>query len=315
MIQLQQHPRMTAHVEAQGNLLAIKGSFSALGKMGGGRRGIVTSFSQQSRLRMLRKVARLAPGRVVFVTLTYPQRFPSALDSKKHLRAFLERIRRRFPQSSAIWRLEYQQRGAPHFHLMFFDLGFLPFAELRRMWSEIINAYVDDTLPRVRIELVRSRRGIMFYVAKYCAKVADDLSGSAFFILNTYLHAGRWWGVFNKFQLPFAERFYMEVEQITWIGFQQAKLYLEQFSPSLYPNVYKGKVVFTSGTSNHFRAIYELLRQDFVQTFVRRFDQWEHEIHEHKVYEAVSLPFTPHLRVGRVHLLSGAGIYRTRRPA
>jgi len=310
MIRLQRRFSMSAHVEAQGSLLAIKGSFSVLSKAGGGKRGIVTSFSPMSRLRMLRKVARLAPTRVVFVTLTYPARYPSPRTAKRHLRAFLERIRRRYPQSSAMWRLEYQERGAPHFHLMFFELGWLPFAELRRWWSEITVKYIDDTLPFVRIELVHSRRGVMWYVAKYCAKVADGVSGSAFFNLDTYLHAGRYWGVFNKFQLPYAERRYMEVEQITWVGFQQAKAYLEQFHPAKYPNVFRGKVVFTNGTCNHFKRIYELLQPDLRQTFVGRVNQWEHETYGHPLCEVVSLPLKTNLRVGRLPVHAGRGIYR-----
>lgn len=305
----QTHYDAFIHVEAQGNLLAIKGSFSALGKSGGGHRGIVTEFSSQSRLRMLRKLARIAPKRVVFITLTYPQRWASPQRAKQHLRALLERIRRRFPQSSAFWRLEFQERGAPHFHLLFFELPFLPFAELRRWWADIINAYVDDTLPRVRIEKINSRRGAFYYCAKYTAKLADQSGSSAFFILDTYLHAGRFWGVFNRGALPYAERRYFIAEMITWVGFQQAKAYLEQFSPTQYPNFHKGKVVFAHGTFAHLKILYGILRPDFRATFVRRFDKWEHT-DGHTLCEVVSLSSAPHLRISGLRIFHGRGIFR-----
>lgn len=312
---LQRHYEAYAHVEAQGNLIAIKGSYSALAKSGGGKRGIVTEFSAQSRLRMLRKLARIAPTRVVFVTLTYPERFPSTTRAKGHLRAFLERIRRRYPHASAFWRLEYQERGAPHFHLLFFELPFVPWSELRRWWAEIITAYVDGFLPRVRIEKINSRRGAFYYCAKYTAKMAGTTSGSAFFILDAYLHVGRFWGVFNRGVLPYAERRYMVVELITWVGFQQAKAYLEQFAPTKYPNMHKGKVVLAHGTLNHFRIIYGLLRPDYRQAFIRRFDKWEHKTDGHSLHETLSLPSKAHVRVSGVHVYVGGGILRTPRRA
>lgn len=315
MIRCNRNPAMTAHIEAQGNLLAIKGSFSALGRFGGGHRGIVTQFTPQSRLRMLRKIARLSPHRVVFVTLTYPERYPGPHTAKQHLRAFLERIRRRYPMSSAIWRLELQERGAPHFHLMFFELGWLPFVELRRWWSEITVDYIDAFLPRVRIELIHSRRGVMFYVAKYCAKVEPSGSVSAFFINDAYLHAGRFWGVFNKFMLPYAERLYLEAEQITWVGFQHARMYLEQLSPSKYPNKFRGKVVFTHGTVNHFRVLYQFLRPDYRSPFVGRFNKWEHSKDANEIHEMLALPPTPHIRINCLRNVFGRGIFRASRPA
>jgi hypothetical protein len=299
---------MTAHVEAQGNLLAIKGSFSALGKVGGGHRGIVTSFSSQSRLRLLRKCARLSPHKVTFITLTYGRFYPDTQAAKQHLRALLERFRRKFPQASCIWRLEFQERGAPHFHLLFFELPFFPFAELRRWWNVITAYYCNGNLHRVRIEKVKTRRGVMFYAAKYAAKITQAGSDLAFFINDTYLHAGRFWGVFNKFALPYAERLYLAAEQITWVGFQQAKTYLEQFSPAKYPNLYRGKVVFTDGTINHFKILYQLLSPDFRQTFIRRFDKWEHTANGYPVCETLALPSTPHLRLNRVRVFFGRGI-------
>lgn len=274
---LQKHLQYFAHVEAQGNLIALKGSFSSVAKRGGGARGVVSDFTAASRRRMLRKLARLAPKRVVFVTLTYPARFPDPMVAKQHLRAFFERIRRRFPDASGIWRLELQERGAPHFHILFCELPFIPFTELRRWWTEIIRAYVDGHLPRVRIEQIKSRRGAFYYCAKYCAKM-DGVGSSGLSLSSTHICTpGRFWGVFNRNKLPMAERLYAIVEVLTPVGFADCKRMLNEISPELYPNKYRGKVCFTADSIALFKVMIDLLKPDMRQTFHNRYSRWVHE--------------------------------------
>lgn len=274
---LQKHLQYFAHVEAQGNLIALKGSFSSVAKRGGGGRGVVSEFTAASRRRMLRKLARLAPKRVVFVTLTYPARFPDPMVAKQHLRAFFERIRRRFPDASGIWRLELQERGAPHFHILFCELPFIPFTELRRWWTEIIRAYVDGHLPRVRIEQIKSRRGAFYYCAKYCAKM-DGQGVSPLSLSSTHICTpGRFWGVFNRNKLPMAERLYAIVEILTPVGFADCKRMLNEISPELYPNKYRGKVCFAADSLTLFKVMIELLKPDMRQTFHNRYSRWIHE--------------------------------------
>lgn len=227
-------------IEAQGNLLAVAVKYKVR-PPGGGQRGKVTVFSAGSRRRLLQKTARLEIEKAVFITLTYPQRFPSGSDAKKHLRALFERLRRRYPKSSAMWRLEYQKRGAPHFHLIFFNLPFLPFKTLRTWWSEIISDYVDDDQPFVRIELIRSARGAMYYVSKYVAKVTDD----GLFNILTYPHAGRWWGVFNKDYLPWATRQIIRITMSNYRRLDAVKLLMRSVWAGLPPDRGKGAVIYT----------------------------------------------------------------------
>lgn len=300
------------HVEMQGNLLALKSPFkvSRLTEEPP-KRGAITTFTRQSRVRLLRKMARLEPTRVVFVTLTYPARYPDAMTAKGHLRALFERIRRRYAQSSAIWRLEYQERGAPHFHILFFDLPYLPFALLRQWWSEIIRAYVDASLPRVRIEKIRSKQGAMYYAAKYCAKMATT-EDQSFFINSTYLHAGRWWGVFNHHHLPYADRYYIITEQITEYGFRYARRYLEMLSPSKYPHELRGRVVFTDGKINHLKCLLRLLRPDMAKSNARPLERWSHQSGRGGRSSDTLFEAAPHVRVSRISVLPGAGVVRGR---
>ena len=170
-------------------------------------RGKVTVFSRKSRRRLLEFFARTRQTDKprVFLTLTYPSNMNDARTGKAHLRAFLERVRRKFPQASAIWRIEYQQRGAVHFHLMFFSLPFWKIESIRAVWAEIIG----EENPRIGIETIRSRRGSTYYVSKYVAKVGD---ASLVSLSNLpYSHEGRHWGYFNKAEIPMCELQVFEV--------------------------------------------------------------------------------------------------------
>jgi hypothetical protein len=92
------------------------------------KRGLVTHFSDDSRRRMMDLLAKVDYAQVpLWLDLTYPDHFPTNCEVwKGHLEAILKRLKRRFPKSSAIWKLEFQIRKsgenkgkiAPHFHLL-----------------------------------------------------------------------------------------------------------------------------------------------------------------------------------------------------
>lgn len=164
-------------------------------------RGKVSVFSRKSRKRLLEKLARTKDTKMprIFLTLTYQSNMTDPQKGKHHLRAFLERVRRLFPKASAFWRLEFQKRGAVHFHFIFFNLPYWKADDIRKVWSEII----DEDNPRIEIETCRSKRKSTYYVSKYMAKPSRDALVS---LSNApYPHVGRHWGVFNKDEIPMAE--------------------------------------------------------------------------------------------------------------
>lgn len=86
----------------------------------GGRRGRVDGFSDKSRRNLLRTMCALTfmDDEPWEITLTWPGEFP--LDGrrvKRDLAAFWRRLERRYGRLQAVWKLEFQGRGAPHFHL------------------------------------------------------------------------------------------------------------------------------------------------------------------------------------------------------
>lgn len=215
-----------AQFEAQGSLVKIKIKHPKLTRFPQKRssRGRITTFSRKSRKRLLELTARLdlqaatLGKHITFITLTYGQAWPeNPEEPKNHLRALLERIRRYAPKSSGIWRLEFQTRAAPHFHLLLFDMPFLPKETLKAAWGEIIGLQYWDTSkaipepPFTRIEAIKSGRRAVAYVSKYVAKSEKSSSNPEQAVSGfnnvPYLHAGRFWGVFNSDFLPYAELF------------------------------------------------------------------------------------------------------------
>lgn len=252
--------------EAQGHYVVVKWSETPSTKFNqkpvNGTRGKIAEFSPRSRKRMLEMVARLdlagqvSQRPIIFITLTYAAQFPSAEASKQHLRAFLERIRRFAPDASGVWRLEFQERGAPHYHFIFFNLPYLPKAELTSIWGDIIGIEWWDTSrgqprpPMTRIEAIRNPRKAMAYVSKYVAKNSPSDSG---FNDVPYLHAGRFWGVFNKENLPFAQLVAIvlsaESASIDVILFQFKRLMAKKWSRANKFGRLKGASVFVDYAS------------------------------------------------------------------
>ena len=101
---------------------------------GGGKRGIISRFSEASRRRLMRELAKTKRDLLpVFVTLTYPDNFPGDPNVwKTHLKAFLKRLKREHPKVAGFWKLELKPRQsgenvgqiAPHFHLLLWGLPF-----------------------------------------------------------------------------------------------------------------------------------------------------------------------------------------------
>jgi len=181
-------------------------------------------FTKASRNRLIDLFSKIVfKDRPVLITLTYPRVFPCPDRAKEHLDAFLKRMKRRCPRSSGVWRMELQKRGAPHFHLIMFHLPFIPKGEIQAMWEAVISSDIvwnKEIGLFTRIEAIRTARGVMFYASKYLAK-SGGLNNDAYLTaVGEYVHpvtletcwVGRWWGVFNRTDLPVGEEWTMLVE-------------------------------------------------------------------------------------------------------
>lgn len=203
-------------IEAQGRLLYVRsnGGDSDLW-LGKGKRGKVHTFSRGSRMRLLRKFARLQViegagyrSKVSFLTLT-TQRHLHPRVIKRFAQRMFKRVSRKYPSLSVVWRLEFQKRGAPHLHCVCFNAPYIDRSWLVESWGEL----VGQDNPVVDIRRVKTSRQLFSYVSKYVAKIVD----SSLLDIGTKnaVAFGRWqgmekgvgriWGVWNAKSLPFAD--------------------------------------------------------------------------------------------------------------
>ena len=146
------------------------------------------------------------------VTLTYPAEFPAPKDHavyKGHLHTLQIYLRRQWPECSGIWKLEFQARGAAHYHLMLFGLaGHL---------IEIVRAWVRDTWYRIahkgdeflgkagtQVDAIKSVAGAACYLVKYINKGDQTMPGN---------FSGRYWGKISVKHLPAVKPRTLELEE------------------------------------------------------------------------------------------------------
>jgi hypothetical protein len=108
-------------VEVYADMLKVKQPLSGNIK-GGGEREECKGFSESSRRRLIQKMAQwnLNGLYTSFVTLTYPAIYADDWKKwKNDLDNFFKRIERKYGFLVGLcWRIEFQKRGAPHFHLI-----------------------------------------------------------------------------------------------------------------------------------------------------------------------------------------------------
>lgn len=159
-----------------------------------GDRVDITEFSARARAALAFVVAATSVEFKSILTLTYGNFWPHDMQvSKVHLNAFLTALRVRYGRPlNYVWVIEFQKRGAPHYHILL---------SIERPSSELINNFawkwanivtpkidlgkdelVDDDIMddfykvhRVHShpkawENIRSKDGATRYITKYCLK-------------------------------------------------------------------------------------------------------------------------------------------------
>lgn len=166
----------------------VKRRFSGRSRCGSSKRGKITCLSLKARHRLLVQ-ARNVDGIVTEVTLTWPSRFPTdGLVVKRNLWAMLHWLSRR--GIGGMWFLEFQKRGAPHFHL--FVSGKVGKAELSRSWYRIVKSGdVKHLKAGTEVSAIRKPYALAVYAAKYAAKWSQKV------VPEGYRDVGRFWGLFG----------------------------------------------------------------------------------------------------------------------
>lgn len=166
-------------------------------------------------MKLLNSINRDEAPLPYFVTLTYHHMWPgNYAGRKRHLDALRKRLERRYGELSAVWRLEFQKRGAPHYHLLLFvrpgqvsDGRGMTRKQQRRdallrlrnniawMWHEIVDPQDMQLLNAgTGVEEVKSWRGVNAYAAKYMGKLEQ--------LRVEVGPVGRYWGTWRRDHLP-----------------------------------------------------------------------------------------------------------------
>jgi len=145
----------------------------------------IHGFSRKSRARLLQLMRRLRTGLLsapLFVTLTYHDSWPENVYGDLH--AFTRWLNHRTSNRARyVWRLEWQKRGAPHYHLLVWLPGSDPLEPdpptvraIRLAWATIIGTRHDRAAMThgVLVKQVLSFRHAFSYVSKYLAKVHSE---------------------------------------------------------------------------------------------------------------------------------------------
>jgi hypothetical protein len=149
-------------------------------------RGVIKGWNEGMANRLGGFIANFREDFTVMVTLTYPETFPSDGETvKRHLRAFWERLRRTgwLEKNSAVWFLEFQERGAPHFHFLATD--FISRFFVARAWAEITGG---DPRACSRCEAIRHPDRAGAYARKYAMKAEQKE------VPRGFERVGRMWG-------------------------------------------------------------------------------------------------------------------------
>lgn len=189
---------------------------------GGGKRNEIEGFSRGSRYRLFRLLHSLRFSTVSFVTLTYGQTFPTnGRIAKIHLKAFRRATERRWGNLSAIWRMEFQRRGAPHFHILYLDAPWIPVEDWCLVWDRSRHAPNGErSRNSLDLKINRETKGsdvVGKYLGKYIAKPTQE---------NDSEEKEKWGRVWGKWNIE--EPKPLEVELYP---FEVEKLYPLLFPP------------------------------------------------------------------------------------
>jgi hypothetical protein len=156
-------------------------------------RGDVTEFSYKSRMRLAFIAANTDVIFDAMITLTYPKKYPSdGAAVKYHFKRLLQQVKRHAEGPiSYLWFIEFQRRGAPHFHVLLCGLDVTQENKewLSKTWYRIVDSQDrKHLLAGTRLERIRKKGGAARYAVKYAYKMRQKV------VPEGYRDVGRFWG-------------------------------------------------------------------------------------------------------------------------
>jgi len=158
----------------------------------------IHEFSDRSRQNLAWICSQAQPPMVSMITLTYQICPRTGIVAKNNLKIFLNAVRRNLPGAKYIWFMEFQKRGAIHFHvLLSVPVDKKIWKRLARTWSDLAIArggssrhirWFNSAKRGKFWENERKPGGLARYGLKYALKMEQKLCPLHF------VDCGRFWG-------------------------------------------------------------------------------------------------------------------------
>lgn len=117
-------------------------------------RTTIKRFSSSARRRMLIDMSQINMNKVdtascLFITLTAPSSGWREIPGKRwkeRLNNFLTQLRKKYSKSRlcGYWRMEFQERGAVHFHIITYNVSYIEHSWVSEKWSTICRENISD---------------------------------------------------------------------------------------------------------------------------------------------------------------------------
>jgi len=222
---------------------AISGEYK--GKVqGGGKREKISKFSAKSARNMKFTVNNADMAYNSMITLTYHENYKSdGKETKYQLKKFLQWLKRNYQEIKYTWFLEFQERGAPHFHIItnlkfektkefyykkgkkvfkFSENAIQDIKNISEFWNKVTNESEQHLKCGTDIDEIRlGRAGIKSYVRKYSIKAEQKE------VPENYTNVGRFWGT-NCKPKPL-EIIWLDEEETVNIKYKYAEKILAYF--------------------------------------------------------------------------------------
>lgn len=169
----------------------------------------ITEFTLKSRRRMLKKLNKAdlqLYQNFLFITLTYPNNFPTdRAKYKRDLDVLIKRMKAHFTDFEDLWKLEAQKRGAPHYHILFYFTKVPNIQYLKKWisknWYEVVHRNLDEKDPKhllagTNVKKVKGAKHLVYYMSKYMNKEETV----------PMKNQGRFWGCSRNWGIFVAEK-------------------------------------------------------------------------------------------------------------
>lgn len=186
---------------------------SSLPTLDFGGRGKIKKLSRKSLERMALFASETELKFKTMITLTYPREYGlNGKRVKSDLNKYLVKLRRYCPMVGYFWFLEFQRRGAPHYHIMVdCEVGHIYRAFLALDWAAIVGKDMDNVFyvhnRQDACGKIRKEDGAKRYVLKYCSKIEQKT------VPERYQDVGRFWGFNKKVKDSIPEPSYIDIDE------------------------------------------------------------------------------------------------------